>query len=419
MYRGCLRAVWSVIIITPLVRILIFSDYYWPEPSPPAHHIHERARLWVQDGHDVTVVASAPNYPEGRLHAGFRNRWRQRSVHEGVKIVRVGTWICGHDRGALKLLDQMSYGFSAGLYRPKDRPDVIFSSSPHLFTSSAARRVARRCRRPHVMEVRDLWPDSVLRAGSLPWRVLKRVERRLYRAARSVIAMSPAFKSHVEANGARDVHVVPGGTNLDLFAPGPPDVDLLRELELEGMFVVGYPGTLGTAHDIDVIVRALPLLRGSRVRLVFIGGGPHMARLQQRVPAEDHSLIRFIGTQPREAMPRFWSIMDASLVLLREDREFAKVIPSKIFESMACGKPVLWSGPRGTGSELIESLGVGIWCGAGSEERLATAMSGLAGDGKETTRLGAAGIASAPGYSRRRQADATLAVLAAAAETSA
>jgi colanic acid biosynthesis glycosyl transferase WcaI len=365
----------------------------------------------------VTVVASAPNYPEGRLYDGYRNRWRQRSTHEGVNIVRVGTWICGHDRATLKLIDQMSYGLSAGMFRPKARPDVVFSSSPHLFTSSAARRVARRCRRPHVMEVRDLWPDSVLRSESFPWRVLKRVERRLYRTARSVIAMSPSFQAHIEANGGRDVHVVPGGTNLDLFKPTPPDAGLLRELHLEGLFVVGYPGTLGTAHDIEVIVRALPRLRGSRVRLVFIGGGPHMDRLQERVSVEDRDLVRFLGTQPREAMPRFWSIMNASLVLLRDDPEFARVIPSKIFESMACGKPVLWSGPKGTGSELIETLGSGVWCGAGSDERLSAAMLHMAEDSDEAARLGAAGIASAPRYSRQRQSDATLAILAAAAET--
>jgi colanic acid biosynthesis glycosyl transferase WcaI len=398
------------------VRILIFSDYYWPEPSPPAHHIHERARLWVQDGHDVTVVASAPNYPEGRLYDGFRNRWREKSTHEGVSIVRVGTWICGHDRAALKLLDQLSFGISAGQFRPEQRPDVIFSSSPHLFTSTSAKRVSKRCRCPHVMEVRDLWPDSVLRAGSMPWRILKRVERGLYRSARSVIVMSPAFQASVERDGARDVHIVPGGTDLDLFKPMQPDSSLIRELDLEGMFVVGYPGTLGTAHDVDVIVRAVPLLRGSRVRLLLVGGGPHLDRLHERIPREDRGLVRFLGTQPRSEMPRVWSVLDASMVLLRDTPDFARVIPSKIFESMACGKPVLWSGPQGTGSELIERHGAGVWCGCGNADQLAASMLNLSSDLDETARLGAAGVAAAPQYSRQQQAESTLAVLTAAAE---
>lgn len=400
------------------VRILIFSDYYWPEPSPPAHHIHERARLWVQGGHEVTVVASAPNYPEGRLYDGFRNRWREKSMHDGVSIVRVGTWICGHDRAALKLIDQMSFGISAGQLRPDQRPDVVFSSSPHLFTSTAARRVSRRCRCPHVMEVRDLWPDSVLRAGSIPWRILKRVERGLYRSAQSVIVMSPAFQASVERDGASDVHIVPGGTDLDLFKPIPPDAPLIRDLNLENMFVVGYPGTLGTAHDADVIVRAVPHLRGTRVRLLFIGGGPHLNRLRERIPHEDRDLIRFLGTQPRSEMPRVWSVLNASMVLLRDTPDFARVIPSKIFESMACGKPVLWSGPQGTGSELIERQGAGIWCGCGNADQLAATMLGLSTDQDEMTRLGAAGVAAAPEYSREQQAESTLAVLMAAAEMS-
>lgn len=398
------------------VRILIFSDYYWPEPSPPAHHIHERARLWVQGGHEVTVVASAPNYPEGRLYDGFRNRWRQKSTHEGVSIVRVGTWICGHDRAVLKLMDQMSYGFSAGQFRPDQRPDVIFSSSPHLYTSTAAQRVSRRCRCPHVMEVRDLWPDAMLRTGSVGWRILKRVERRLYRSARSVIVMSPAFQESVEHDGACDVHIVPGGTNLDMFKPMPPDSSLIRELDLEGMFVVGYPGTFGTAHDIDVIVRAVPQLRGSRARLLFIGGGPRLDRLRERIPREDRDLVRFLGTQPRSEMPRVWSILDASMVLLRDTPDFARVIPSKIFESMACGKPVLWLGPEGIGSRLIERQGAGVWCGCGHPDQLTATIRRLAADQDETARLGAAGLAAAPEYSRQQHAESTLAVLTAAAE---
>lgn len=401
------------------MRILVVTDCFWPEPSPPAAHVFDRARLWAAAGHDVTVVTNVPNYPDGRFHPGYRNRLRQVEQRDGVRIVRVMTYATPNSGLVRRLLDYLSFMVSAGLMAPFERrPDVVFSTSPQLFASVAAAWTALLRRRPHVMEVRDLWPASVIRSRGIVFRVLERIELTLYRHARRIIALTPSFIEDIVRRGVprEKLDLVVNGAALSLFQPHDQrDPTLERELGLAGQLVIGYPGTLATAHDIETLVDAAALLGDAPARFVIVGGGPVKSTLERMAAERCPDRFRFVRAQPREAMPIYWSLFDWSLVLLRNEPVLATVIPSKIFESMASGVPVLFVGPPGDGSAVVESEGVGRCVPPGDPAALAAAVRALMEDGAHRAALRVRCIERAPAWSRERQADSTLDTLRRAA----
>ena len=393
------------------MRILFFTDYFRPEPPPPAHHIAERAALWRDAGHDVTIVTNHPNYPEGRIYPGYRNRLRTTELTpEGTRVVRVWTHIAAHHHRLRKLLDHASYGVNATFQALREpSPDVVVATTPHLFVGVAGALFARLRKCPLLLEVRDLWPDSVLPAGSTSYRLFKQLERFIYRSADVVSVMTPKFEPHVRAEGARRVVTVVGGVDRSRFGPGPKPRHLVEAGELADRFVVGYPGTLGTAHDIELIVEVGRRLAGTNVVFLFIGGGPHMERLRALAGGQV-GRFRFIGTQPPDRMGDWWRTMDAGLVLLRNTDAMRTVIPSKIFEAMASGKPTVHVGPRGAASELIESHYAGVVLD-GDAASVADGLRALANDRARCEVLGGNALRASACYGRDRHAADTLEVI--------
>ncbi len=395
------------------MRIHFFTDYYRPEPPPPAHHIAERAAIWQRAGHQVTIVTNHPNYPEGKVYAGYRNRPRTiETSPDGVRIVRVWTYVADHKGQLLKLADHGSYTASAltqALREPK--PDVVVATSPHLMAGLAGVLYAQCVRRPMLLEIRDLWPDSVLRKGSLAYGVFKKIERYLYRHASAVSVLTPAFESHVLGEGAKRAVTIVGGVDLSRFAPGDAPPQLRRDYGLEGAFVVGYPGTLGTAHDTPLLLEAATQLTGTRVRFLLIGGGPFMRDLEAQAQRTCPGMIVFVPTQPPEAMPDWWRAMDAGLVLLNKTDAMRTVIPSKMFECMATRKPIIFVGPRGAGSDVVESCQSGLIVDGDGPSHLVRELSALASDTVRYRQLADNALAASPRFSRARQAQETLDVL--------
>lgn len=398
------------------MRILFFSDNFRPEPAPPAAHVYERARLWVQAGHQVTVLCTAPNFPEGKVYPGYRNRWRGVEVMDGIRVVRVKTYITANEGILRRSLDFSSFALSSfffAFFEP--RPDLVVSTSPQLFSPLAGLCHAKLRRLPHVFELRDLWPASLAAVGmkkGLAYRLLERLELRLYRGSRRVLAFTGAFVEDLAGRGiAREkIDLVLNGANLALFSPRPKDPELVRELGLEGRFVVGFLGTLGMAHGLDSALEAAELLRDAPVSLLLVGGGAERKRLVELAAAKGLTNVVFVERQLKEAMPRYWSLCDASLVQLRDSPLFAGVIPSKIFESMAMGLPILYAVPAGEGSAIVERHGAGICVPPADPAALAAAIGRLMQDTDLRRSLAQAALAAAPGYSREIQAEACLEV---------
>ena len=263
------------------------------------------------------------------------------------------------------------------------------------------------------------WPASIaathaIGRGRRFLRWLERLELFLYRHSTRILALSPAFKTDLIRRGIPPgkIDVVINGANLELFQPGlPRDPQITREFGLEGRFVVGYLGTLGLAHGLENVLDAAELLRGSEVTFFFVGVGAAKADLQAAARSRNLDNVVFAPRQEKAAMPRFWSVCDASLVHLRAATLFETVIPSKIFEAMAVGVPTLYAGPRGEGTAIVEQHDTGLVVAPMDAAALAAAALRLARDASLRTRLAAAAVKAAPLFSRTRQAQDCLAVL--------
>jgi glycosyltransferase involved in cell wall biosynthesis len=401
------------------MHILFLSDNFPPETNAPASRLHEHARRWVAAGHRVTVITCAPNFPEGRVHAGFRNAWYTRTRVDGIEVVRVKTFIVANKGFLLRTLDYVSFmiaGFIAGLFQRK--PDVVVATSPQFFAAVGGWLVAALRRAPFVFELRDLWPASLVAVGamrgSLALRFFERLELFLYRRARAVVCVTEAFVEDLVRRGIdrRKLHVVTNGVDLDQYKPAPRSATFARELGVEGRFVVGYVGTHGMAHALDKVLDAAVILREqSAVHFLFVGDGAEREQLIERARALALVNVTFHPSLPKGKMPEVWATCDLALVHLRATPLFASVIPSKIFEAMGMGVPIAFAGPAGEASRIVERAGAGVIVPAEDPQALAASISALVAEPSRVNAMARASRAAAPLYSRDHLATAMLDVL--------
>lgn len=390
------------------MRILFLSDNFPPEGNAPATRLYEHATRWVRAGHEVTVITCAPNFPEGKLFDGYHNRWRSVELVDGIRVVRVKTYITANEGFVRRSLDYMSFmvmAFVMGLF--ERRPDVVVATSPQFFCAIGGWALSVVRWRPFVFELRDLWPASIMAVGamrrSLVIRLLERIELFLYRRAIVIVSVTESFRDDLVARGIsrEKIHVVINGVDLERYEPRPRDVGLAREFGLEGKFVVGYMGTHGLAHALPKVLEAAEkLLHRDDIAFFFAGSGAERGRVEELVARRGIRNVRLIPRQPKERMPALWSLCDLSVVPLRDNPVFATVIPSKIFEAMGMGVPILMSLPEGEATRIIMATGSGICVPPEDTEAMAAAIVALVDDPARLMALRIAARAAAPGFSR-------------------
>ena len=407
------------------MRILFLSENFPPETNAAATRVHERAIYWVRAGHQVTVITQAPNFPFGRVYDGYRNRWRQVETIDGIRVVRVKTYIApnqGVIRRSLDFVSFMATAVPAGLR--EERPDVVAATSPQFFAAVAGWMIGALRRVPFVFELGDLWPASIAAVGAmrpgLALRLVEKMELFLYRRSAAVVALTGAFKNNlVRRNIAPEkIAVVVNGVDIERYGPRERDMALAAEWNLKDRFTIGYVGTHGMAHGLENVIKAAAILDDEgQDGPVFVFAGPGAARDGLIAGATKQGLqnVVFIPPQPKERMPAIWSLCDVALVHLKDSPVFAEVIPSKIFEAMAMGLPILIAAPPGEATQIIERENAGIVVSAEDPGALADAVRKLASDVTSRRRLAAASHAAAPRYSRQFQADAMMEALKAAA----
>ncbi|MBM3653971.1 MAG: glycosyltransferase family 4 protein [Alphaproteobacteria bacterium] len=382
------------------MRIIFLTHYFPPEVNAPASRTMEHARIWAKAGHEVTVITCAPNHPTGRLYPGYRNRLWQTEVLDGVKVVRLWTLLSPNEGFLLRSLNFMSYLLSATAAAPfLPRADVVVSTSPQFFCGLAGYTVSRIKRRPWVLEIRDLWPESILTAGAMKrgWlvRMLEGLANWSYRTADRVIPLTDSFRQHVVARGAAAdrVTVIKNGADLGEFVARPDDGSFRRSLGLEGKFVAAYVGTHGMCHKLETVLEAARLLKDRRdIAFLMVGGGAERSKLAAMRESTGLDNVVMLDQQPKSAMAGILGATDASLVLLKKDDLFKTVLPSKMFEAMAMRRPIIL-GVEGEACELIEAAGAGLAITPESAEELAAAVTRLADDRELGARLGASGCA--------------------------
>ncbi len=383
------------------MRLLFVCQYYPPEMGAPSARTFEHARQWVADGHDITVLTSFPSHPTGIIPPEYRGKIFEREEADGIRVWRSWHWAARNEGFLKRILSYVSFMFSAIIAATfhKARYDAVVATSPQFFVAIAGYVISRMKRKPFVLEIRDLWPEAIVSVGllepdALITRILERVELFLYRKAICVIPVTEGARDDMIRRGIDPdkIHTVRNGASLTQFAPGPRDNPIRERFGLGDKFVATYVGTHGMAHGLECVLEAADRLRErGDIHFLFVGEGAEKPKLVAL--AEDRQLpnITFVDPQPKAMMPLFLCAADACLVPLRKRKLFEGTIPSKIFEAMASGRPIVL-GVQGEAEKILTDAKAGIPVEPENPEALARAILRLADDPELGRELGESGV---------------------------
>lgn len=399
------------------MKILFFTDNFPPESNAPAIRTFEHTREWVKAGHEVTVITCAPNFPIGEVYDGYSNSFYQTEEIEGIKVVRVWSYIAANQGSLKRIIDYASFMISstlAALFLP--RPDVVVGTSPQLFAAVGAWMTAKLKRRPFVFELRDLWPESILAVGAMKKSyALQKLEQfvsYLYRQADLVVPVTNSFARTVQEEGVDPDKIVvvtngiePGSHSLT----ESPEAIRSKWGIPEGAFTGGFIGTLGMAHGVSTILEAAEKSReDSSLHFVIMGNGSDKEQIKQLAHDKNLHNVTIIDGQPRQGALNVLGAMDVSLVLLRNTPLFETVIPSKIFEAMEFEKPILL-GVRGESADIVvNKANAGIAFTPESADEMLVHMRALRDDPARCAEFGSNGRKSVESTFRRKQLAANM-----------
>ncbi|NVJ64190.1 MAG: glycosyltransferase family 4 protein [Flavobacteriaceae bacterium] len=352
------------------MKILFITDNFPPEVNAPANRGYDHAVEWVKMGYKITVITCHPNFPKGQIFDGYKNSLFSVEHKNGIRIIRVWSYISANEGFFKRSLDYFSFSvssFIAGLFI---KTDLILATSPQFFTAFSGKALSFFKRKPWVLEIRDLWPDSIVAVGSLTansrvYRILKTLESYFYKTANRVIVVTDSFKKYLvekhEINESKIGVFKNGVANNSLEKYDNDDISILKEslgIASENK-IISYIGTHGLAHGLDFILYCAKKIEGKPYHFLFIGDGAKKEELLTLRDTLELSNITFINTIPKKEVSQHIHLSDYALVNLKKSDEFKNVIPSKIFENIAARKPILL-GVEGESQEIIESYGVGI-----------------------------------------------------------
>lgn len=348
------------------MKILFLTDNFPPEYNAPATRTYEHCKEWVRLGVQVTVITCFPNFPKGEVFEGYKNKWKQTEWIDGIKVIRVWSFITPNVGLFKRALDFLSFALTSFLAALWIKCDLIIATSPQFFTAVSGCALGIVKRRDWIMEVRDIWPESIKAVGAINSggiiRWLEKLELFLYSRAKKVIVVTDSFKTNLVNRGvsSKKIFVIKNGVDLSIFRTQEKNSKLARKLEVDKKFVVGYIGTHGLAHSLDFIITAISKLNDDSYHFLFIGEGAEKNNIIQLSSKLNLKNVTFIDPVKKSEIYLYLSILDVALVPLRKSSTFESVIPSKVFESVAMHIPILL-GVNGETRSIIESYNAGIY----------------------------------------------------------
>ena len=380
-------------------RWLILTQYYPPEIGAPQIRLRSVARELQRHGIEINVLTAMPNYPVGRIFPGYERRWKMTETLGGVAVTR--TWVyAGTGKAApIRLANYLSFTFTALLTAlTGPRPDLMFVESQPLSLGLIAVLMKWLRKVPYVYNVPDLQVDVARQMGfmknSLFLRLALTLENFFLRQSWKVSTVTHRFIEHFKSRGLpeRQITFLPNGADTDFLKPCAPSQQLLDRWGLPGKKIFLYVGTHAYYHGLETLIEAACLLReNSGIAFLLIGNGPERARLKSMCIDRKLDSVIF-GDSPYEEMDLLYSIAYASVATLRNIEVAQQMRLSKIFPSLSCGVPVVYSG-LGEAAELIGSSNCGVVVEPENPQLLSDAILRLASTPDLRDELGRRGRA--------------------------
>ncbi len=396
--------------------------YFAPEVGAPSARGMEHCRRWAEQGHNVKVVTCFPNHPTGVVPEEYRGKLFQKEALEQLDVYRNYVYATPNEGFLKKTIGHLSFMFSSVLLSlPRiGKADVVVISSPTFFSVFSAFMFKYVKRIPLVLDVRDLWPAAIVELGVLRNKfvinILEKIELSFYRRADKVVTVTKRFKDDIVKRGIdkKKVEVITNGVDTSFFSYRPEErVRYRKYYGLEDRFVVLYIGAHGISHALDKIIDAAARFDGAsgEVVFLFVGDGAVKAEIMKRAEEQGLSNVKFLPSQKKEDMPAFYSLADVCLVPLRNVEIFETFIPSKMFEMMACERPILAS-LKGEAEEILSDSGAAEVVEPEDVEAFCRALEKLKSDEKRREEMGRQGRDFVMNnYSRQKLADRYLELL--------
>lgn len=366
------------------MHILFVSQYFHPEVGATQTRIREFAKACRQHGHRVTVLTEFPNHPAGVISPEYRGRWIARDVVDDFDVLRVWVWTTPKKTVFTRIRFYGSFLIMATLAGLRGTPpvDLVFATSPPLSVGLIGWVIARLRGARFMLDIRDLWPAVVEALGAVRQpaaiRLMEVLERFLYRRADHITAVTRGFVAHIQAIVKHPERVtwLPNGAATHLFDPARRDETLRARLGVDGC-VVTFAGLHGLAQGLDTVLAAAERLRDEPMVFLLIGDGPAKPALLASARARGLTNVRFLDTVPISDIAPYLVGSDVLLVPLRAGDVFQTFVPSKLYDALACARPVVLS-VDGEARTILEESGGGVCCPPGDAERLADTLMALA-----------------------------------------
>lgn len=345
------------------MKIVVISHYFPPEIGAPSARLYEMSKRWVELGNEVSVVTCFPNHPTGVIPEEYKGVKYKLENMDGIQVHRNYVYATPNKGFIKKTLGHISFMFSSVVFSMKkiDRPDVIITSSPTFFSIFSGYWYSLRKKADFVLEIRDLWPAAMIELGVLKegliTRVLEKMELFFYRKSNKLIVVTQSFKDNVVNRGINGdkVHVITNGVNQNLFFPKEKNQELLSKYNLQDKFVISYVGAHGISQNLRTILEVAKIFRSYKnIGFILVGEGAEKDKLKQIASEEELSNVQFIDGQPKELISNFYNSSDLCLIPLKKIEIFKTFIPSKMFEIMACGVPIVAS-LEGEAAQILKS----------------------------------------------------------------
>jgi colanic acid biosynthesis glycosyl transferase WcaI len=362
------------------MRILFLTQWFEPEPAFKGAGFAAALRA---RGHDVEVVTAFPNYPGGKLYPGYRIRPYHRETIEGTTVHRLAIWPSHNASSIGRIANYLSFFLTAlvfGLLRG-GRYDMVYVYHPPITPAAAAAIFCTTHRTPFVVEIQDLWPDSVSASSMADGRitrVLGKVCDFVYRRATLIIPQSSMMLERLHERGVprtklRRIY------NWATYRPTPEGATAQRPDGFEGRFNIVYGGNLGQAQVLTDAIDATARAAKDRpaIHLHLFGDGIERQALEAYAAQVAPAHVTFHGPVGRDAMDRVFDEADLLLVQLKDDPLYTVTIPSKVQHYLACGRPIV-AGLAGEAARLLTESGAAIVCPPQAVAAMATAILRIA-----------------------------------------
>ena len=340
------------------MRIALLTQYYKPEMGAPQNRLLEMVMGLKRHGNDVCVVTSMPNYPTGKIFEQYNGKTSMVENMDGIEIKRYWLYASNTKKIFPRIWNMVSFSFMA-LFSTKflkmHKIDCIIVESPPLTLGLTGWWLSKRTKSKFIFNVSDLWPLSAKELGVIGegrvYRFLEKIESFLYRKATFCMGQSEEIVRYMENRGATKTYLFRNGVDPSRFAKME-----CREPQIShDKFVVVYAGLLGFAQGIADICQNINFAELGAEFHIY-GAGGEQGQIESFIKKNPKNGIFFHGSVKREDIPVVLSQADATLIPLV--KHIFGAVPSKIYESMAAGLPILFSG-EGEGQKIIEENDLG------------------------------------------------------------